>query len=155
MEHPSIGGGESAPKRVHSSLNFSHWKRRPSLCHLDRSAAQWRDLCVDALTWKCFSLRSGDHAVSFSAPDEIDYSIAHEPRDFSTERHFEADARVPRGLCQQRSGAKERVGFPPHFRHCLPGNGRGNYYQRLSNRISQPATGQGIVRFVGTEPAAI
>ena len=25
------------------------------LCHLDRSEAQWRDLCVDALSWKCFS----------------------------------------------------------------------------------------------------
>ena len=24
------------------------WARRPHLCHLDRSAAQWRDLCVDA-----------------------------------------------------------------------------------------------------------
>jgi hypothetical protein len=30
-------------------------KRRPHPCHLDRSAAQWRDLCVDALSWKCFS----------------------------------------------------------------------------------------------------
>ena len=26
----------------------------PSPCHLDRSAAQWRDLCVDAPSWKCF-----------------------------------------------------------------------------------------------------
>jgi hypothetical protein len=25
------------------------------LCHLDRSEAQWRDLCVDALSWKYFS----------------------------------------------------------------------------------------------------
>ena len=24
--------------------NYSDWKRRPPLCHLDRSAAQWRDL---------------------------------------------------------------------------------------------------------------
>jgi hypothetical protein len=31
------------------------WKRRPHLCHLDRSEAQWRDLCVDAPSWKCFS----------------------------------------------------------------------------------------------------
>jgi hypothetical protein len=30
------------------------WKHRPSLCHLDRSAAEWRDLRVDALPWKCF-----------------------------------------------------------------------------------------------------
>jgi hypothetical protein len=29
------------------------WKHRPPLCHLDRSAAQWRDLCVDAPSWKC------------------------------------------------------------------------------------------------------
>jgi hypothetical protein len=25
------------------------------LCHLDRSEAQWRDLCVDAPSWKCFT----------------------------------------------------------------------------------------------------
>jgi hypothetical protein len=24
--------------------NYSPWKHRPTLCHLDRSAAQWRDL---------------------------------------------------------------------------------------------------------------
>ena len=35
--------------------NESLWKRRPPLCHLDRSAAKWRDLCVDALSWECFS----------------------------------------------------------------------------------------------------
>jgi hypothetical protein len=35
--------------------NFSLWKRPSSLCHLDRSAAKWRDLCVDALSWECFS----------------------------------------------------------------------------------------------------
>jgi hypothetical protein len=34
--------------------NYPPWKHHPSLCHLDRSAAQWRDLCVDALSWKCF-----------------------------------------------------------------------------------------------------
>jgi hypothetical protein len=31
------------------------WKRCPHLCHLDRSEAEWRDLCVDAPSWKCFS----------------------------------------------------------------------------------------------------
>ena len=31
------------------------WKRHPPLCHLDRSAAQRRDLCVDAPSWICFS----------------------------------------------------------------------------------------------------
>jgi hypothetical protein len=35
--------------------NFILWKRYSSLCHLDRSAAKWRDLCVDALSWECFS----------------------------------------------------------------------------------------------------
>ena len=35
--------------------NYSLWKRHPSLCHLDRSAAQWRDLGVDAPSWECFS----------------------------------------------------------------------------------------------------
>jgi hypothetical protein len=35
--------------------SYSLWKHRPPLCHLDRSAAQWRDLCVNALSWKCLS----------------------------------------------------------------------------------------------------
>ena len=35
--------------------NYSPWKHHSPLCHLDRSEAQWRDLCVDALSWKCFS----------------------------------------------------------------------------------------------------
>ena len=35
--------------------NYSDWKHRPPLCHLDRSVAQWRDLCGDAPPWKCFS----------------------------------------------------------------------------------------------------
>jgi hypothetical protein len=35
--------------------NDCRWEHRPPLSHLDRSAAQWRDLCVDALPWKCFS----------------------------------------------------------------------------------------------------
>ena len=40
-----------------SISDYSPWKRSPPLCHLDRSAAQWRDLCVDAMTWKCLSCR--------------------------------------------------------------------------------------------------
>jgi hypothetical protein len=36
------------------SGNDSFWKRRPPLCHLDRSVAEWRDLCVDASSWECF-----------------------------------------------------------------------------------------------------
>jgi hypothetical protein len=35
--------------------NNSLRRRHPSLCHLDRSEAQWRDLCVDAPSWECFS----------------------------------------------------------------------------------------------------
>jgi hypothetical protein len=30
------------------------WKRHPHLCHLDRSEAQRRDLCVEAPSWKYF-----------------------------------------------------------------------------------------------------
>ena len=47
-----------AASEDHAWLLFSNnslWKHRPSLCHLDRSAAQWRDLSVDAPSWKCFS----------------------------------------------------------------------------------------------------
>jgi hypothetical protein len=33
--------------------NYSSWKHCPPLCHLDRSAAQWRDLCVETPFWKC------------------------------------------------------------------------------------------------------
>jgi hypothetical protein len=40
------------------------WKRRPRLCHLDRSEAQRRDLCVDAASWKCFSTST----LSFPLP---------------------------------------------------------------------------------------
>jgi hypothetical protein len=36
----------------------------PSPCHLDRSVAQWRDLCVDAPSWKCFSDRAKKSAVA-------------------------------------------------------------------------------------------
>jgi len=43
------------------------WKRRPHLCHLDRSEAQWRDLCVDAPSWGCFPTeRSGEICGFFS-----------------------------------------------------------------------------------------
>ena len=38
-----------------SVRGHSPWGVRPHLCHLDRSEAQWRDLCVDAPSWKCFS----------------------------------------------------------------------------------------------------
>src|SRR6202034_2128273 len=35
------------------SSNYCRWKRRPPLCHLDRSAAQWRDLRRQrSLPWK-------------------------------------------------------------------------------------------------------
>jgi hypothetical protein len=34
---------QCSEKRL-SFSNYSPWKRRPTLCHLDRSAAQWRDL---------------------------------------------------------------------------------------------------------------
>jgi hypothetical protein len=40
-------------KRVPVSNYFTR-KHRPTLCHLDRSEAQWRDLCVDTLSWECF-----------------------------------------------------------------------------------------------------
>jgi hypothetical protein len=39
--------------------SYSPRKRDPSLCHLDRSEAQWRDLYVDALSWKCFLTERG------------------------------------------------------------------------------------------------
>src|ERR1700679_3941054 len=37
--------------------NHTQWKHRPPVCHLDRSAAEWRDLCLNAFSWKCFSYR--------------------------------------------------------------------------------------------------
>jgi hypothetical protein len=45
--------------------NYSLWKRHPSLCHLDRSEAQWRDLCVDAPSWEWFS--TGRTRISYFA----------------------------------------------------------------------------------------
>ena len=35
------------------------WNRHLPLCHLDRSEAEWRDLCVDAPAWECFSAARG------------------------------------------------------------------------------------------------
>ena len=35
--------------------NDCRWRHRPPLCHLDRSAAQWRDLRFAVPSWKCFS----------------------------------------------------------------------------------------------------
>jgi hypothetical protein len=49
--------GTGPPKLMKSGFHSATtlpWKRRSPLCHLDRSAAQWRDLCVDAFSWKCF-----------------------------------------------------------------------------------------------------
>jgi hypothetical protein len=45
---------QSDEKRLLSKADLP-WERRPHLCHLDRSEAQWRDLCVDATSWRCFS----------------------------------------------------------------------------------------------------
>ena len=45
--------------------NYSLWKHRPSLCHLDRSEAQWRDLCVDTLSWKCFFHLTTSHTLEY------------------------------------------------------------------------------------------
>jgi hypothetical protein len=36
------------------------WKHRPSLCHLDRSAAQWRDLRSSGLFLEIFFLQIPD-----------------------------------------------------------------------------------------------
>jgi hypothetical protein len=50
------------------------WKRRPHLCHLDRSEAQWRDLCVDAPSWRCFSTERSvveRSAVSFQSSSRL------------------------------------------------------------------------------------
>jgi hypothetical protein len=58
--------------KMASISNLSPRKRFPPPCHLDRSAAERRDLCVDASSWKCFSTErtrisyltalTGDHA---------------------------------------------------------------------------------------------
>src|SRR5271167_4892391 len=43
---PGRVGRKTFPRKsIHTEIS--------PLCHLDRSAAQWRDLCVDALSWKC------------------------------------------------------------------------------------------------------
>jgi hypothetical protein len=53
-------GGICSRRKV-AVRNSVHPSRYPSgksplsPCHLDRSEAQWRDLCVDAHPWKCFS----------------------------------------------------------------------------------------------------
>jgi hypothetical protein len=42
------------------------WKHRPHLCHLDLSEAQWKDFCVDAPSWKCFSTERIEGHPSYS-----------------------------------------------------------------------------------------
>jgi hypothetical protein len=58
-----------------SRLLFSNYcpgERRPPLCHLDRSAAQWRDLRSAALSWKCFSTEHDmRHQVHFTFPHKM------------------------------------------------------------------------------------
>jgi hypothetical protein len=49
---------ERVPSILH--CNYSPWKRPSPLCHLDRSEAKWRDLCVDAFSWKMFFDRAGE-----------------------------------------------------------------------------------------------
>jgi hypothetical protein len=51
MQFVIFSVGKSAPIEQLLSLGSN----APSLCHLDRSEAQRRDLCVDTLSWKCFS----------------------------------------------------------------------------------------------------
>ena len=63
-----LGEDPAVPKGYEKPLlfgNYSPWKRRPPLCHLDRSAAQWRDVCVDALSWKGYDRDNvkGPHLV--------------------------------------------------------------------------------------------
>ena len=41
---PSLGGRSQGDEKRVLFRNDYCWKRRPSLCHLDRSAAEWRDL---------------------------------------------------------------------------------------------------------------
>jgi hypothetical protein len=48
VTHPSLR------KEVAIEESLCHGSIDIPLFHLDRSEAQWRDLCVDALCWKCF-----------------------------------------------------------------------------------------------------
>jgi hypothetical protein len=67
--------------------NFSLWKRCPPLCHLDRSAAERRDLCVDALSWKCFSTEEyPDFVLRTARNDHVCGSPQREPH-ASDQRH--------------------------------------------------------------------
>jgi len=54
---PLLCHPDRTPISCHAALDKAAlpWERRLHLCHLDRSEAQWRDLCVDAPSWICFS----------------------------------------------------------------------------------------------------
>ena len=48
--------------------NHTQWKRRPPLCHLDRSEAQWRDLRFSGpFLEMCSSLLAATDHVSISS----------------------------------------------------------------------------------------
>ena len=55
------------------------WKRHPPLCHLDRSAAQRRDLCVDAPSWICFST---EESWAFGPPKVMKNAAVQQPLSF-------------------------------------------------------------------------
>jgi hypothetical protein len=57
--------------------NYSPWKHRPPLCHLDRSVAQWRDLRFSGAFLEMFfdrAMRSGATCGFFPAaqPENCD-----------------------------------------------------------------------------------
>jgi hypothetical protein len=47
-----LGSSQGDEKQLLFS-NYCPWTHRPTLCHLDRSEAQWRDLRSAVFTWKC------------------------------------------------------------------------------------------------------
>src|SRR5277367_3980076 len=61
-------------------------KRCPPRCHLDRSAAERRDLCVDASPWKCFSTERSSFPFPAPSPETLPSPLSSRPQRSGAER---------------------------------------------------------------------
>jgi hypothetical protein len=61
--------------------NYCRWKRRPPLCHLDRSAAEWRDLRFNGSPLEMFFDRAHpDFLLRAASDDHLCGSPQREPQ---------------------------------------------------------------------------
>lgn len=89
--------------------NYSFLEHRLSLCHLDRSESQWRDLRVDILSWKCLSGATVSKGICSSF-----FAVISQEGDRDSRMHFAIfhlplafKPREPIGQCSSRTSDAE------------------------------------------------